>query len=338
MADKYIALAEETVFRTATGSGLQYLKLLNESISTTREDFYPETTQSWVVQKRAEGIFRTSGNFATLVDPMVWGELLVFFMGDATSSGPNGDGQYTHTFPYFGDTETVTADEIKPVTVYIGTGIERDRQIEGCVINSLSLEATARNVVSSTVGIIGSGDEELIAAKTPDWSAYTRPYLTFANVSTMTIGGTDRLTTQPVIENFRITFDRGFDEDYRVLGNRFWANAELSGMATSNGSMDFSFKSQDEHERFLQDVGSYNAGDNPIAGWEIVLKLQSQAVIGGSSYRMLELTLPKVFYTASNPPVNARDRIIQSVDFTAMHDGTNGSGQFVLRNETATYT
>jgi hypothetical protein len=330
MAEKYLALAEESVWRTA-GSPLNYLKLLTESINTTREDFYPETTQYWTVGKRAEGPKRTSGSFDTLVDPIVWPELLVYFLGDASSAGAGPD--YTHTF-WFGDQESVYGADVKPVTTFIGVGIEKDRQIEGCLIESINLEAVAREVVSSTVNIIGSGDESLITAKNPDWSAYTEPYLTFASATTMTVGAVDRLTTNPQIEAFRLNLSRGWDADFYVLGSNYLADAALSGMATVTGSMDFNFWSEDEHERFLSGVGASAMGTQ--ASFETIIDLQG-ATLGGSNYG-IEITIPTMHYTASTASVNARDRIIQTVEFIGMHDGTNGACKFVVTNDDATMT
>ena len=85
---KHIALAEEGSWRAA-GSTRKSFKLLSESINTTREDFYPETTQYWTVAHRAEGLKRTSGSFDTLVDPIQWPWLLVYFIGDSSGSGCN---------------------------------------------------------------------------------------------------------------------------------------------------------------------------------------------------------------------------------------------------------
>ena len=336
MPYRYIALGEESTFGEAA-SNFTYYKLLRETITTTREDFFPETVEHWTVGSKAEGFFRTSGDFEVLVDPVVWPNLLVLFIGDPTTSQPDATGApntYEHVFTFGGD-ETVSSTGVKPFTVKIGVGVERDRQIVGCVMESLAIEAVKQEVVSCTCSIIGSGNESLVTASTPDWSAYTQPYLTFASASTMTIGGTDRLSTAPTIEAFRLTLTRGWDADHYVLGNRFLAAASLSGMATVEGSMDFSFTSQDEYERFLSSVGSSSAGDQ--SSFEVVLELQGATIEGTYKYEV-EITLPKVYYTVSRIPVTARDRIVQTCDFRAIYDDTiGGAAKILVRNTTTSY-
>jgi len=330
---KYLALAEEavTTFRTA-GSTWLYFKLLNESINTTREDFYPETTDYWTIPMRSEGYFRTSGSFDTLVDPVVWPKLLVLFMGDPTaSSQQGGTTAYLHDFK-FGADETFATTGVKPFTTRIGVGIEKDRQIVGCVAESLTIEAVAREVVSSSVGIIGSGSESLEAATSSGdvevgWAKYTQPYLTFVSATLMNVGGTmdadgvitsgvDRLTTDPTVEAFRLTLSRGWDADHYVLGTRFLYDGTMSGMASVEGSMDFSFTSEYELERFLSAIGTYQAGDQ--TPFSARLRLVG-AQISGIYYYTVDILLPQISFTASTQSVGARDRIVQTVDFKAKH-------------------
>lgn len=338
MASKYIAVAEEGTFRTA-GTSVIYLKLLNESINTTREDFYPETTQYWVVGKRAEGFFRTRGSFDTLVEPVQWPKLLVLMTGDPSTTGPT-DSTYQHVFK-FGGNEVVETTGIKPFTTFIGVGIEKDRQIEGCVMESITLEAINKEVVSSTVSIIGSGDESLITAKTPSYTAYAQPYLTFASTSAMGItgsvtGATNRLTTQPTIEAFRMTLTRGWDSDHYVLGNRFLASTTPAGMSTVTGTMDFSFQSEDEYERFLADVGTYAAGDQPPFAINLTLE---GALSGASAKYTVQVDIPEAHYTASTVSVKGRDRIVQTVDWMGMYNSVDTcAAKVTVKNLTSSYT
>jgi len=310
--------------------------MLSESINTTREDFYPETTEYWVVTDRAEGPIRTAGSFETLVDPVVWPELLVFFIGDA-DSGEVDDSQYPHTWK-FGHQESMFTSGVKPFTLYIGSEVGEDRRIDGNVIESLSIGGAARDVVSCSVGIIGSGDENLITAVDPDWTAYTEPYMTFASATTFEVGDVSRLTggTAPTVEAFRLNFNRGFDSDYYVQGNRFLAAPLMSGMASLTGSIDFSWTAQAEHQRFLSAIGaSATAGDQ--ASFELDIMLRG-ALVGAATYNEIQFTMPVVNYTASTASVTARDRIVQTVDFVARGDKTDGACDIVVRNGTATYT
>ena len=315
MASKYIALAEQTANWTTAGTSNIFFKLLTESINTTREDFYPETTQTWVPGKRAEGFFRTAGSFDTLVDPCQWTKLLCFFTGDPSISvGP----PYTFTFK-FGANEIydVGSTGVKPFTTYIGVGIARDREIVGCVMDSLSLECVNKEVVTSTVGILGSGLESLHAsAHDPVYTAYTQPYLTFQGATTFDVGVSNRLTTAPAIEAFRMTMNRGWDADHYLLGSRFLGGnvgPMQSGMCSVEGTMDFSFTSEQEHERFLGAIGTYTAGDQ--APFKI------KAILAGAAGYSIQIDIPVVHYRASTVSVSGRDRIVQSCDWVGMYSG-----------------
>lgn len=336
MADRYIALAEETTFGSA-GSSFKYFKLLRESIETRRTDFFPETTEHWTVPVKAEGYFSTSGDFDTVVEPVVWPWLLVYFIGDPSTSQPdsvNAPNTYQHVFK-FGADETVSSTGIKPFTIKIGTGIERDRQIVGNVIETLTIEAVNRELVASTVSIIGSGHETLVTADTPDWSAYTHPPLAFTSLSTFTIGGTDRLTTQPTVEAFRLSLGRSWDADHYVLGNRYWAYPILSGYATVEGSIDLTWRSQDEYERFLSSVGATETGDQSSFAIDLILRGN---LIEESYYYQIEVTIPKAYYTSSTANITGRDRIVQTVNFRGIYDSSEACAcKIIVQNSTASY-
>jgi len=312
-----------------------YFKMLSESINTTREDFFPETTDYWVPSSKAEGLFRTAGDFETLVDPVQWPKLLVLHVGDPTSAQQGETSAYLHTFK-FGANETVSSTGIKPFTTKIGVGIEKDREILGCVMESMSIEAINKEEVSCTCSIIGSGNEQLKTAATPNWSAYTQPHFTFVSADTMTIGGTDRLSTPPEVEAFRLTLGRSWDADHYVLGTRFLYEPTLSGFATVEGSLDLSFTSEDEHERFLSAVDATGAGDQ--SSFAIVLQLTGANIESSYDY-YVKFTIPKAYYTASTASVSGRDRITQTVEFRGLYDGTSDCAcQIDVENTTTSYT
>ena len=331
MASKYIALAEQTQSWILHGDAVNnspvtnpiYLKLLTESINTTREDFYPETTQYWVPGKRAEGFFRTAGSFDTLVDPRQWTKVLCLFTGDPGSTGP-ADSAYTHIFK-FGANEVynVNSTGVKPFTTLIGVGILKDREIIGSVIDSLSIECVNKEVVTSTIGILGSGWERLVSAYTPTYATqYAQPYLTFQQASVVTVGVSDRLTVAPAIEAFRMTCNRGWDADQYLLGSRFLGGnvgPMQSGMCSVEGTMDFSFTSQAEHERFLGAINATESGNQVSFPIQIVLTGPNH-IGAGSTHYSLTIDIPEAQYRASTVNVSGRDRIVQSVDWMGMYN------------------
>ena len=335
MASKYLTIVEETAgsYGTYTQSNASTtMKILDESINTTREDLNSVTVERWT-STRTEGFFRSSGDFNVLVDPVVWPNLLVYFMGDPSTANPAGS-VYVHTFK-MGNDESVGATGLKSFSTKIGSGIEKDRLFHGCFINSLTVDCVNREVVSSTVSINGNGHEKLVTAGTPTWAHYTQSYLTFASASAMTIGGTDRLSTSPTIEAFRFEATRGFDTDVYVLGNKYLAHMIPSGEVTVSGSMDFTFKSQDEHERFLSSVGSDETSTQ--TGFAIRLGLDGATITDNHKYG-IRFYLPDVNYQQSNIDVRGRDRIVQTVNWKANYkESAASAATIIVRNTTATY-
>jgi len=336
---KFIALAEEATYGTA-GATLIYFKLLSEGIATSREDFYPETTDYWTSATYMDGFFRTAGSFDVLIDPVQWPKLLVLFIGDGNSAQSNG-AAYTHTFN-FGADEDVATTEIKPFTTRLGVGIEKDRQIAGNVIESITIEASKQNPVRSTVTITGSGNESLQTAKSQSdvetgWEAYTQPYLTFANAETMTIGGVDRLTTSPTIESFSLTLSRKWDAENYVLGNPFVNAPVLSGFAEVTGTMDLTFRSEDEYERYLSAVGGSGIGAQ--APFELVLDLQGNSIGSTGCKYGVKITIPRARYNNSNINFTGRDRIVQTVEFKGLWDKTtDAAAKLEVTNIATAYT
>lgn len=326
---RYLALAKETSFRSA-GSAFNYLHILSHSVNTTREDFYPETVAYWTPPMKVEGFFRSGGDFELPVDPVMFPWILYYIAGPPVSAQQGGTSCYKHTFKFGGD-ET----DIKSFTMKLGVDIEKDRQIVGCILSSVELEARARELVTATCTVLASGQETLVTAGTPSYTAYTQPFFSFISPSTMTIGGQDRLGTAPKIEAFRLRLERGYDEDQYTLGDRYLAAATLNGMATVEGSMEFKWTSQDEYERFMSSVGASEMGDQ--ASFETVLTLRG-AQIESSYYYQLVITIPKMQYTASSVEFSGRDRIVQTVDFRGIYDSTtDGAVKLEAYNTTTSY-
>lgn len=340
MASKYIALCEETVnYNTASVASSLYYKILSEDLNTTREDYFPETTEFWTTADKAEGFFRTSGSFSTLMHPLMWPKLLVLFIGDGGSVGAGGNGDasgsgYQHVW-LFGANEIVATSGaptgIKTFTTHVGQGFEKDRQLGGCFIESLEIECVGRQPVALTVNLIGSGDERLNTAVTPVYTSYTNqysvelPYTTFDMVNKMEIGGTDNLTTAPIIEAFRLNLARGYDTDHYRLGSRYLGAHTLSGMASATGSMDLNFTSQDEHERFLTAVAGAAIGDQ--ASFVIELVLRGAQIGSGSAYYDTTFIMSECYYTGagSTMSISGRDRVIQTVTFRANYNSTDSA-------------
>jgi len=358
MTEKYFSMREEPVTygteaTNATTHPPKFFKLINETLVPTREDFFVDTTQYWSVGEKAEGFFRMSGDVDILVDPVIFPYVLVLGLGDPSlANGASGSVQqgsttaYKHTFR-FGHKEVYTQNGtgLKSFTCRVGEGVEKDRTIYGGFIRGMTFEAVSRERVTCTLDVIGNGHEKLETANsTPyadtdianGYALYTQPYYTFNSASVMTVGSNDRLAAAPKIESFRLTLERGLDADFYPLGSRYLGDILLSGMASITGSMDFAFESQDEHERFLSAVSSYETGNQ--ASFATVLTFHGGTAGNGAYYYDMTFTLPKTYYTTSTPSVSARDRIVQRVDFKAAYDlTTNCAAQIDVTNIATSY-
>jgi hypothetical protein len=338
MADKYIALAEET-----SGYGTHvtlndriFLKILNESVHVTRGDHFPETAEYWTPTAYAEGPYAAGGDIEILVDPYQFPKLLAFHLGDPSSSGLVANTVYRHVFTY-GANESVSATGLKSFTIVKGVGIEKDRRIDGGIITNLQVEARAKEVVGATISVIGNGAETLVTASSPSYVRYSgQRYMTFADANTMTVGGTDRLTTAPIIEAFALSLPCNYDADHYVLGKKTLADQTPSGIKIPTGSMDFTFTSEDEHERFLSIVGATTTGIQ--SGHVTVLKLRGDTISSGY-YNEIEFSIPKTLYTASENAVRGRDRIVHTVNYRGNYNELSGHAvQITVINTTSSYT
>jgi len=338
MAQKYIALIEETSgYGTyASTNDRICFKVLSESVETTREDYYPETTEYWTPDTYTMGLFRSGGDIEILVDAYQFPKLLVGHLGDPATSTVLSGVVYQHVFNYGGQ-ETVLTSGIKSFSIVKGTGIEKDRRFDGGIITDLEVEARAREAIGCTISVVGNGKENLVTASSASYVRYSgQRYLTFADAQTMTVGGSGRLATDPTIEAFTIRLPRGYDTDHYRLGSEYMAAQTLHGVAIPEGSMDFSFTSQDEHERFLGIVGGTATSEQ--SGHITVLKLRGDEVSSGY-YNEIEFSLPETYYTASEAALTGRDRIVQTVNYRGNYHALSGhSVQVTVQNTTSSYT
>ena len=342
MVSTYVGLEEESSFGTEAGDGAgsgtpMYFKVLSESMETTREDFFPDTSAYWVVDdgEKAEGFFRAGGDFNLLVDPVQWPKLMVLMFGDGSPTKVGATIAYKHVW-LIGANETVAATKIKPFTYFKGTGIEKDRMFEGCLLTGMQFEAVNRQPLTTTFTVLGSGNETLINAKNPTYAAYTQPFMVAHQTATFEIGGADNLTTAPQIEAFRLNINVPFDADHYNLGSRYLSQATLSGKWDITGSMDLSWTSQDEHERFLTAVAGTGTGDQAQFA---VNGIWTAATIESTYKYTIEWTMTACFYTGSTASWTARDRIVQTVDFRPTYNATDSCAvKLEITNIATSYT
>jgi len=119
-------------------------------------------------------------------------------------------------------------------------------------------------------------------------------------------------------EALRVTVENAIAEDAFVLGSRFLPAIHLSGINVS-GDMDLAFQSWDEYQLFL-------GGTEPATELSpVALNLRFLGESTGSSTAdydkyLVEIDIPSVYYDTSEANFDRRERIVQSLGWTAIYD------------------
>jgi len=93
------------------------------------------------------------------------------------------------------------------------------------------------------------------------------------------------------------------------------------------------FKKRDIFQLFWEKAGA-TGPSGKVSPTSIKLKFSSvDEIISGYPY-YLEIYLPKVYLDTTEANIDRRERIMQSVDFTAIYDATEGAGvKYTVRND-----
>jgi len=306
---RYLGVAEETTYGTLV-SPTAYLDIRSESVEPSRDFLFPVTVAARERQYKGEGPFRESGSIELFVEPVNFGYLLKWFFGDVSTDQPDAVGApntYRHRF--------TPQPAIKSFSAHIGTEIEeagtaQKRAIHGMFINSMRIEAVARELVVCSLDVTAE-EEEVAAVDTPTFP--DERFFAFGDGS-VTVAGGD-ITAR--VEAFRLTLENDIDTDAFVLGSIKYPGIRLQGF-NCTGEMELAFLDWDEHKRFLG--GATLAAQSDFAA---ELKLTGDAIEAGYNFQ-LRLDLPRIHYTSSHPPIEERNRIVQRVAFQALKDATAG--------------
>ena len=142
------------------------------------------------------------------------------------------------------------------------------RRVLGCAVTSLSLEAVAREALTSTVSVIARRDSIVADAQAPSFSAL-RPFIFFEG--NLTLNG----VTVANVEAFRVTVENEIADDAFILGTRFLPGIRLQGI-TISGDVDLAFLDWNMYRRFYD--GAFGSGPGTsIASVALELTMTGEA-------------------------------------------------------------
>ena len=258
---------------------------------------------------RVPGPYRVSGSFDMVVAPDNIALLLKAGLGSVSTTA-GGGGAYKHEF--------TPADTLPSLTLEVCPDVgSRSRQIVGVGITSLGFEATAREVLTCSVDVLGQ-KETLVSPSSPTLPSL-RPFIFFEG--SLSLGGSDVAN----VEAFRFTIENDIPDDAFVLGSRFLPGLRVQGMTVS-GDMDVAFTTWDLYKRFFGNATA-STPQTSLESVSLTLTFTGESTgdttAGYENYKFIA-EFPKVYFDTSEANFDRRDRIVQSLGWTAIYDSASG--------------
>lgn len=247
------------------------------------------------------------------------GKIMEAALGSGTSTQITG-AAYQQVF-------TVTASDYLPsYTIQVGLpllggGSISPQTFTGMQCSGFDFAQDAAGIAQITTRWVGQDMATGTALASVSYPSGTR-LLGFANAA-ITVGGsvtaattTDLATGGTAVSNvrdFRLTYENNLDTNGKNLGGAgLRSRAAAKGLSTITGSFTAEF-----------DATTLRAAYLAQTGLAIVVTLTDGTAITGSHYPAFQIHLPEVKLDGEVPAANAGDVITQTVDFTALYDGSN---------------
>jgi len=328
---RYLGVAKEGA---TWGSGVapsKWYDFITEGIAGDPSNLYLETAGQEAYPDGLPGPWKQAGPVEMLLCPENCGEILLAAFGKSTPlSGASVAWQ--HTFELARPLGSLTL-EIFPGKI---GSTAYPRRIEGVGIKSLKFEAAARELCIMTVETVGKKETILTSSA---FSAHTEVKKPFTFWQSAIEWGGSPLASR--IEAFRCTLENPIDDDAFVLDTRFLPGIKMSGHRMLTGEMDIQFESWDEYRRIY---GGDATQVTPISGIDASADFALKLVMTGgatndatyANYK-LELDIPHVRLDTSEANVDKRERIVQSVGFTALEVSGSYLFKAILWNRESSY-
>ncbi|MCX8192033.1 MAG: phage tail tube protein [Nitrososphaerales archaeon] len=190
------------------------------------------------------------------------------------------------------------------------------KQILGAVVESLAFDVEAGDFLGVTASIYAAREQKAALGSPAPYS--TLDYIHAGDVVTQTIGG-----NAVKFESFSLEIKNNFPEGYK-FGSRYPQEIDI-GPLEITGEMSIRFLNDAHFDDFL--------ASNERA---IVLRFQGPLITTGYNY-YLEFNLPRVVYDAGDANINEQERLVQTLEFTALEHSTQGIIKVTLQNNQASY-
>ena len=203
---RYVGIARETTFGTQNDVVDKFIDVVSESVTPEHEMIYPEHAGTRWPTEGISGAKKETGSFDMIVRSENICELLKSLLGDVTTT----DDGLTEPIAYKHEFKPTT--EIPSFTLHIGPEVgNNERVIPGTVVKSIEFEASARELLTATVNILGC-KEVKANALTPSFTTVP-PFVFDKGVVEIDEDSSGR------VESIRVTPENDIPDDAFVLGS-----------------------------------------------------------------------------------------------------------------------
>lgn len=320
MGKRYISVEREGGYGVYRGNNLQYIDIVSESVAPDQGMIDIETAGEREWRYRVPGAYSIGGDIDLVVNADNITRFLWWCLGSKVSTDDGSD-HYKHIFESAQEFDSFSMNIAPAVqdTAPGGLAGYAMRRVVGCAVTSIAFEAVAREALTATVSVIGQQDSLVADAQSPSFST-VRPFIFYEGA--VSVQGSQIAN----VEAFRVTIDNEVADDAFVLGSRFLPALRIQGI-TITGSMDLAFENWDMYRYFYNGTSTGSSpGTSTLNSIELDLTFTGQSLGGAGDYAnyKLQLNLPQCYLDTTAANFDRRDRIVQSVDFTATYDDVDG--------------
>lgn len=316
--DRYLAIVEETNYGEEPASpAWKYFDISSTDLSGPDDqgNVY-ETVGALAPRIQAPGKYVLGGSTAIPIDDVNFGLILKGLFGAVTSTQIGTTAFYTHTF--------TPATDLPSFTFEVGKD-NFAHKFYGVMINELSLEYEDGFLVAG-LSLLGAKDGKgtLQSITAADFPAFVYTDL----LSTVTKGGVD---ISAKIEGMSLSINRNLNmEDGIPVNSRFPTRKGYPQGLQVTGELTISFEDSTELEYYW---GSATGPATSLTEHDFVFDF-----IHTANERELSFSLPRVLVQSHSAPVEARNRIQQTISIQALTDDVTGNAiEAQLVNDQTSY-
>lgn len=284
-------------------------------------------------RKIAPGRSGAGGDFEFELTPERWTALLLGLMKRTGSTGPDGNGVYTHTFT------NCLSNEITFFTFVQRNGFIR-QVFPGAIIGGLTINCSLDEIVTGSASVSARDeylyDQESAGGVDDDYLILASAgYDTVENAMLTFVGGIvkfDGVVDGRLVQNATVTFAQDVNERRGLNRKR-----SVDGHFALGFMVDISFSILFENEHQLRAFLGVTGRDFPFAAEKNVVfqevELAFEGVLGEDKQE-LSINIPKLSYTVVRKPINGEGQIILDCSGVAVYDPTSETNVTVTLKNT----